>query len=283
MKIAFIADFFDSHLLGGAELNDAVLLKHLDSHFEVTRVLSKDVNVQDLHEYDCLVISNFCMISEKSKNYIQSNTDYIIYEHDHKYVSTRDPSQFVEFSIPEKHIINLDFYRNAKKVICLGQKQVDIISNNLKISNLHSISCSLWSKEKLQFLKKLSKKTQKTKKYAIVNSNNQIKNTQKAIEFCKTKGLDYELISSRNPYEFIEILSKFENLVFFPGVLESMCRLVVEAKMVNCRVITTPKMLGASYEPWFQLNGEPLVSKISENVDIALKDFLQIIRQQEKS
>lgn len=279
MRIGFIADFFSSHLLGGAELNDSVLLKHLKSEFEVTAILSSEVDPGELKNLDFLIISNFCLLSEKSKRFIENNCNYIIYEHDHKYVSTRDPSQFVEFKIPKKHIVNLDFYRNAKKIVCLGQKQVDIISNNLKINNLHSISCSLWSEEKLQFLKKLSKKSQKTKKYAIVNSNNQIKNTQKSIEFCRAKGLDYELISSRNPYEFIEILSKFENLVFFPSVLESMCRLVVEAKMVNCKVITIPKMLGASYEPWFQLNGEPLVSKISENVDAALKDFLQIIKQ----
>ena len=278
MRIGFIADFFSSHLLGGAELNDSVLLRHLKSEFEVISILSSEVNIDELKKIDFLIISNFCLLPEECKKFIENNCNYIIYEHDHKYVSTRDPSQFVEFKIPEKHIINLDFYKNAKKVVCLGQKQVDIISNNLKISNLHSISCSLWSEEKLQFLRKLSKKSQKTKKYAIINSNNQIKNTQKSIEFCKTRGLDYELLSSRDPFEFIERLSEFESLVFLPGVLESMCRLVVEAKMVNCKIITIPKLLGAAYEPWFDLNGEELVLKMKQNVDKALGTFTRIIR-----
>jgi hypothetical protein len=279
VKVAFIADFFNSDLLGGAELNDSVLLSHLEKEFQVTCISSKDIIIEELSRFDYLVISNFCMLDEESKSFIQNNSKYIIYEHDHKYVSTRDPSRFPNFEIPEKHILNREFYKKAYKVICLGQKQVEIIHKNLKINNLESISGSLWSTAKLDFIKKLNNNKVKNNKFAIVDSSNPIKNTKMAIEFCKGKNIEYDLIKSPDPYEFIETLSRYNGLVFFPGVLESMCRLAVEAKMVNCKLITIPKMLGAFYEPWFNLNGKELISRVENNVKLALDRFSQIISQ----
>jgi len=277
VKVAFIADFFSSHLLGGAELNDSVLLTYLKKSFDIDLVHSKDVIIDNLNEYDFLIVSNFCMLSDKSKSFIQNNSKYIIYEHDHKYVSTRDPSKFIDFEIPENYIMHREFYKNAKKVVCLGQKQVEIISKNLKIENLESISGSLWSQKKLSYLRKLSKNQQKNDKFAIVDSTNPIKNTQKAISFCEKNKIKFELIKSQDPYKFIDMLAGYKGLVFFPGVLESMCRLIIEAKMVNCKLITSPKMLGAFYEPWFSLNGEELIDTIEENVHSALKRFSDII------
>jgi hypothetical protein len=277
VKIAFIADFFSSHLLGGAEMNDAVLLSYLKESFDLETLHSKDISIDNIKEYDFLIISNFCMLDPPARDYIQENSQYVIYEHDHKYVSSRDPSNFTNFEIPEKHIMHRDFYKSAKKVICLGAKQVEIINKNLKIENLESISGSLWSQKKLMHLRDTSKAAQKNDKFAIVESTNPIKNTQKAISFCEKRHIKFDLIKSQDPYIFIDILSKYEGLVFFPAVLESMCRLVVEAKMLNCKIITTPKLLGAYYEPWFSLTGIPLINTMQENVKKALELFSSII------
>ena len=66
-------------------------------------------------------------------------------------------------------------------------------------------------------------------------------------------------------------------LVFFPGVLESLSRLVVEAKMMNCKIVTTPKLLGAYYEDWFGMSGESLIKKIEEKIDSAFLLFEEVI------
>jgi hypothetical protein len=51
--------------------------------------------------------------------------------------------------------------------------------------------------------------------------------------------------------------------VFFPKVMETCCRLVVEARMLNCGVITND-IVGATSEPWFHMKGMPLISKMLE-------------------
>lgn len=273
--LTFIADFFET--VGGAEQNDSVLIQHLMGKYRVDCILSHSCTIENIAESNFIIIGNFVNLHPQVKDYITNNKKYVIYEHDHKYVKTRDPSRYSNFEIPESDIINYEFYKNAKKVVCLGQKQVDIISKSLKIENLHSISSSLWSPEKLSFIRNLSD-TKKTKEqYGIVDSSNPIKNTNKSIQFCNQKSINYELFSSSDTHEFLEKMNEYQGIVFFPGVLESMCRLVVEAKMLNCKIITNPKMLGAYYEPWFSLSGKELNDTISNNVNAALRKFEELI------
>jgi len=272
VKVAFVSDFFDNQLLGGAELNDGVLIRHLQKKFSVKSIKSTECKKSDLEGSDFVIVSNFVGLHPELRQFIVSNKPYIIYEHDHKYVSNRDPSKFKDFVIPQEYLVNQDFYAQAKKVICLSSSQVDIIEKNLKISNLENISCSLWSAERLDLLEGLSE-TVKNDKFAIMNSSNPIKNTKLAQQVCVKNNLKYDLIKSDDQIEFLKILSSYKGLVFIPGVLESLSRLVTEAKMMNCKILTTPKMLGAAYEDWFGLSGKDLISVIRENVNSALDLF----------
>ena len=273
--VGFIADFFD--ITGGAEKNDAVLLEYLEKTFKIKRILSTDCDPQQLAECDALIIGNFVLLSEENKRYIQGNKNYIIYEHDHKYVSTRDPSRFKDFKIPKTHIINSGFYRGAKKVVCLSRIQASILRENLLLDNVISIGTSLWSLDALEYIRGLNQRAKKVKVSAIVDSKNPIKNTQKARLYCEKKNIKYELIKSENYKSFLEKLSHFETLVFLPGVLESLCRLVVEAKMLNCKVVTTPRLLGAASEEWFSLSGSELISEIKKKTLRALTLFGQLV------
>ncbi len=269
--IVFIADFFDH--LGGAEQNDSILIEYLASKYKIKCILSHTCTINEIQDSEFIIIGNFVNLHHQVRDYITNSKNYIIYEHDHKYVKTRDPSKYSNFQIPKSDIVNYEFYKHAKRVVCLGQKQVDIIKDNLGIDNLHSISSSLWSKSRLNLMSTLSSTKKKNGVFGIVNSSNSIKNKTKAIQFCRHKNISYELFSSNDPEEFLTSLASYEGLVFFPGVLESMCRLVVEAKMLNCKVITNPKLLGAYYEPWFSLVGQELIEKISTNVQNALEYF----------
>ena len=275
--IAFIADFFD--ILGGAEQNDSVLYNHLNIKTKIVKILSHECTVSSIQAFDKLLIGNFTNLSEEVKQYICKNTKYTIYEHDHKYVSTRDPSIFKNFIVPKEHVINSEFYKNAEAVICLGKKQVELISSCLDIpaSKLHSISGSLWSSQKLDFISNLLETQSKKDIFGIVDSANPIKNTRKAIEFCQKNKINYELFSSNDPKQFLTCLSGYKGLVFFPAVLESMCRLVIEAKMLNCQVITTPKKIGAFYEDWIHLSGKELIKNVRSNVNKALQKFEDLL------
>ena len=170
-------------------------------------------------------------------------------------------------------MINVQFYRKAKAVIVLSKICKKIIENNLNLQNVYNIGCSLWTDERLDFIESLLA-SKKNNKYAILASSNPIKNTNAAIKLCEKYNLDFELISPCSETELLKKLSFFEGLIFLPGVLETFSRISAEAKMLNCKLITKPRMLGfASEEDIFKLSGLELIKQIRNRKNTALEMF----------
>ena len=211
-KVALLQDFFENEIIGGAEKNDSVLLRYLiDNNIKAEGVHT--YNVENMVEsYDFYIVSNFVRLPEIVKNYLIQKGNYIIYEHDHKYVTTRDPSKFVNFQIPLQCIVNKTFYHRARKVIVLSEICKTVMENNLGNTNVHSIGSSLWSKEKFAFLRECPKS--KTKGVAVIDSSNPTKGRAAAIATCEKKSIDFDLISSPDQYEFLKILSEYKTLLF---------------------------------------------------------------------
>ena len=278
MKVALLQDFFENEIVGGAEKNDSVLLNYLSSQKKMKVEGIHTYKVESLVDnYDFFVISNFIRLPDTVKSYLMDKKNYIIYEHDHKYVANRNPGAFKNFIAPESMIINRDFYHSAKKVFVLSKVCKDVIENNLQIDNVHSIGCSLWSKEHLELIKHINHTSGKSSEYGVLDSTNQIKGTAQALDFCKNNNIVPALISSPDYVEFITKLSLCEKFIFFPQVLETFSRVCAEAKMLNCKVITTPKLVGFFSEDYSQLSGNDLNNKISENIDSALLKFKEAI------
>ena len=283
-KIVFVADFFRDNLLGGAEANDEVLISHLEAYgHTVKKCMSRDLRVSDLvSNGSFFIISNFIGLKEEVKHAIAvGRIDYLIYEHDHKYVKTRDPSKFKNFKAPEDQIVNREFYKNAKAVVVLSEVCKGVIEQNLGLTNVHNIGCSLWSEQRLDTIDEY-RSTPKYE-YGIVNSSNQIKGTQEAIQWCVDNNKDYHIIQPSD-YEptFLLRIGKAEKLVFFPQVLETFSRLACEAKMLGCKLITKPKLLGFASEECFKLEGDDLVEEMKKRVKNALSLFERLIESQEQ-
>ena len=68
MNIGFIADFFSDQILGGAELNDSVLISNLSERgLQVDKLISSEVSVDDILKYDFFIVSNFVNLKENIK------------------------------------------------------------------------------------------------------------------------------------------------------------------------------------------------------------------------
>lgn len=278
MSCLFLSDLYSDQINGGAENNDAVLIQHLrDKGVELECRSTQDITPAEIGKFSCTILSNFILLSEEAKAYLTNNCQYIIYEHDHKYVVNRDPSKFVEFKAPETHIVNRDLYTNASQVVVLSEVCKSVLEKNLGIENVHSIGTSLWSTKKFKFLKHLAKATTKTKDLAILNSANPTKGMIAAVNFCNTKGLSPDLISSGDQYEFLETLSHYKTLLFIPQVLETFCRLVAEAKMLNCEVQTKKKLIGFMSEPYSDQAGQELIETLEKKVEEALDHFYRLV------
>jgi glycosyltransferase involved in cell wall biosynthesis len=260
-NIIYISDFFAEHVLGGAELNDFELLHLLrEKGYNVSRVQSHLVDDQflDKNKKAFFIISNFMNIKFKYRERLTYEADYIIYEHDHKYLHTRNPAHFKNFEAPGTEIRNYFFYKNAKKVFCQSDFHKNIILKNLDIDNVVSVNGNLWSLKALRKLEALCAK-EKNDCVSILDSSIGHKNTSKAVEYCRNKGLSFDLVKDSNYESFLEKLSQNNKLVFLPGSPETLSRIVCEARMMGMSAVIN-KLVGAGHEPWFKMKGKDLIN-----------------------
>ena len=258
-SVVFIADWFVEQVAGGGEINNDEFIKILTSQgYEVHKIQSHLVNEETISQFNnsVFIVANFINLSQGAKRALQDKS-YVIYEHDHKYLKTRNPAAYPDFSAPIEQIINKDFYKSANAVLCQSSFHRDIVKKNLKIDNIVSLGGNLWSTEDLALLRDLSSRKKKNS-HSIMESSIPHKNTIDSIRYCKAKNLDYELIPSLPYKQFLKRLGGNKALVFFPKTPETLSRIVVEARMMDMRVITN-KLVGASREDWFKLRGEELI------------------------
>ena len=282
-SIIHIADFFVDEIRGGGEIVDDIVISSLvEKGYKVSRIKSKHVTEKLIRDNadKFFIVSNFVMLPGTCINMLKS-CEYVIYEHDHKYIVERDPSKYKDFVVPENRLINVDFYSAAKAVFCQSKLHADVLKKNIKRANVINMSCSLWSDKELDILEKYAGSS-KTNKHAVLDSTNIIKGTYPAVEFCKKNNIAYDLIGSRDFETFIQQLSSYEGLVFFPQVLETFCRFVVEARMVNCS-LKTNNLLGCTSEDWFpKYKGKELIDFVRAQKDEVIKKLTDVIDDNSK-
>ena len=144
--------------------------------------------------------------NEEAINLLCKRGFSVIYEHDHKYLLTRDPSGFQNYVAPKNQVINRDFYKKASGVLCQSKLHKEVAFRNLEIDNIHNLGGNLWSDEILDFLTDLEKKT-KAEKYSIWSSTNPIKNTSEVLTYCSANKIPYDLIGNL-PYKNVGATSE---------------------------------------------------------------------------
>ena len=164
----------------------------------------------------------------------------------------------------------------AKKVFVLSDICKSVIEKNLGLANVHNIGCSLWSDQKLDILAGAAS-AEKTNKFGILKSDNPVKGTAQALSYCKANNIEPLHIGSPDYATFVSQLASCERFLFIPQVLETFSRVCAEAKMVNCSVATTPKMVGFFSEDYHDLSGIDLVDKIKIKIKNALRSFEETI------
>lgn len=285
MKFLFIADFFAEHIKGGAELCDKHLINSLQElGHEVIKVRSHELGMQLLNglENYKIIVSNFVNLNEKVKNYIALNKDYIIYEHDHKYLNTRNPSVFENNKAPEECVINKDFYRSARKVIAQSELHKNIMKKNLQIENITFSGVSFWSDQEFSFLEKLNSSEYLPEIYMdgcfVLDSDISHKGTFESVRYCEENNKKYVLC--RGEWNcLMKQLKGSDGLVFFPQTIETMSRLVLEARMLNVP-IKCNKKIGAIHEEWFgKYKGNDLISYLREKKNSFVDEVVAIFEQ----
>lgn len=283
-KVFYISDFFVKHVLGGSELNDDELIKILEEGgFKTKKVQSHMVTKKlvQLNSDHLFIISNFINLTKECKDYISENISYIIYEHDHKYLQNRNPALCKNFKAKSRDLRNLYFFKNALSVVCQSSLHKKIIYDNLNLNNLINFSGNLWSLGTLELIRELSK-NKKSNKCSILDSSIPHKNTRGAVLYAKNKNFEYELISDKNYRNFLGKISQNEKFIFLPKTPETLSRILVEARMLGCKVITN-ELVGAAGESWFGLKGEELIDRMIEKRKEALNNIKYFYKKSRKT
>ena len=107
----------------------------------------------------------------------------------------------------------------------------------------------------------------KTKKNIYYDKNN----LQWANFNPEVNKIDYDFLNPMPYEELIETLSKYKGIVFFSHAFESCCRLLVESRILELKIITDNRN-GCTYESWFKnMKGIQLLEFLEIKVDDILK------------
>lgn len=274
----FISDeFYEDYSFGGAEICNHRLIKKLKERGHDVKTIHSfflsDEIIDFVRSDNCvLIFGNFLKANPKTiESVANSGLKYFIYEHDHKYLCTRDPSVFPKYKAPKEYIINYIFYKNAYKVIGQSQRHCNIIKLNLEINNVEQ-GYNFWGEEEISNLKNFAD-SKKNITATVLGHIFVQKNTEGAIKVCQEKSFDYQVIPHGTPHmEFCDKLSKSKYLVFLPQVNETLSRVCIEANCLNVELITNNNI---SYldENWSKLRGIYLINFIEKASDKTVKIF----------
>jgi hypothetical protein len=269
-NVVMISDFTLEQIpFGGSEHVNDCICKSLNLDF----INSKELKFLDKEIF--YIISNISLMDSVLIDKLQhEDYNYIIIENDYKIVKSRWPWIYSDNIVPKHERTNYKLYKNAKAVFVQCIDHLNVYKANEVEGNFINLETSIWGNEDLNLLRSIIKK-EKFNKAAIYATDNWIKNTNESILYCKNKGIEYELIPNlHNRKEFLEKLSFCSKLIFFPKARETFCRLLVEARCLNLKIITN-KIQGAMCEEWFKkYHGEELI----EHLRIKSKDNIEKIR-----
>jgi hypothetical protein len=278
-QVLYIADSMYPEYIGGGELNDYELCEILKKNFKVVKHLSANLSLQVLkkHKDSFLLISNFLGLKPDVCQEIITNRAYVIYEHDHKYLKSRNPAFYPDYMAPKEELVNKNLYLNAKAVFCQTKFHKSIIERNTNLKNVISVGGNLWSEESLKLLENMASKEKKDK-FSIMETPNWHKNTADAVKYCVAKKYQYDLIKSSSYLTFLQNLGNNKNFIFLPKTPETLSRIVVEARMCGMNVVVN-KNVGAKYEDWFNLKGVELINLMRHKKTEIIKTVSEVINE----
>tara|TARA_Y100001938_G_C8048698_1_gene410404 strand:+ start:66 stop:911 length:846 start_codon:yes stop_codon:yes gene_type:complete len=267
MRYILTSDFFIDDFIGGAALNDEEIYKVFKKNGEdIEKIKTSEITEDFLNKEkeSFFIVSNFFHLAPELREKLMK-LKYIIYAHDYKFVQHTNPAAYDDFKVPEPEIINKDFHEKAIAIMCQSSLQQNIYNLNLDVKDSTiNVSGNLWSDEDFEVLEEVEKIKNKKQMCSVIKSHYWQKGVPEAIKICIEKKFNYDLIHDDNYHNFLRKLGANAALMFYPLTPETLCRAVVEARMMNVKVITS-NMVGATHEKWFdEIKGKELIDYMKE-------------------
>ena len=275
-NFVFVSDLFIEEYAGGAELTSDAIIRERNDIFKIKSTnLTK--NFIDQNREKIWIFGNFAGIPEKILLYLcKSKLTYHIVEYDFKFCKLRSPQKHIELEgscgcIKENKgkLVSI-FFNNAKKIWFMSEGQYKIYKDHMpfiKEENINVLS-SIFSKEHLKLFSLLNNNVEKVSdKFLILNSNSWIKGTGDGVSYAKENNLNYELVSNLTYEKMLKKIRQSKGLIFLPKAADTCPRVVIEAKLLGCELITNENVLHRD-EDWFNQSRKKIFEYLSERVSV---------------
>lgn len=269
MKYKYITDIIT--VAGGAEATDKAILERL-SDLGIKPTLYRASDLRTVEEDTLYIISNRVSMNRAMKVLMALKGNYILIEHDYQWVPNRNPWFYNESIVPNEDKIDLDLYENAKATFFQTDFHRDLVlKNKIPCLNPISLGLTIFTKGEINFITDLYEKRLRQKipnVWCVYGTNNYGKNTMGTLEWLKTNAPLMKIVYQVLPHQptkelWLEALSKFFGLIFFPITPETCCRLVMEAQMLGLELMSN-NQYGFTASKWRNLHGLELINATVE-------------------
>lgn len=270
-KVVFVADIFAEQYTGGAELTTDALYRRCP--FKCQRIFAKDVNLQLLEQgvRAFWIFGNFASMNLNLIPTIVANIKYAVLEYDYKYCRYRSPEKH---KFAEQKDCDCDndqhgkmisaFYFGAKNIFWMSEAQMQhyfekfpffqngYSSNQSNPGPQHTVLSSVFDDQFFVSIKHLRNeaKGKERKGWIVLGSTSWVKGAEQAEEWCRNANLDYEVVWNLPYEELLYKLSTAEGFVYLPLGMDTCPRMVIEAKLLGCRLHINDYVQNR-HEEWF--------------------------------
>ena len=256
--IVFVSDAFVEQYQGGGELTSEAIIEA--SYFPINKVLSNQVSpeMMEKHKSAYWIFGNFAGLDRSCMLYALKNLDYSIIEYDYKFCKFRSVKKHIsaegacncELSLDGKLVAT--FLAKSKTNFWMSQAQLKRYQKLFPFlsDKKNVVLSSVFNDSTLKYLNNLNTKN-KNSKWVILNSPSWIKGSEKAVQHAKENNLDYELVWGLKYPEMLNKLAASKGLIFLPLGADTCPRLVIEAKILGCEIISN-KDVQHTDEKWFE-------------------------------
>lgn len=271
--VVFVADLFEEDYIGGAELTSQALID--SSPFKVFKLHSSDVTLDNLRQghQKHWIFGNFTRLNFQLLPSIIANVKYSILEYDYKYCMHRSPDLHVQRegqcdchdSMHGKMVSA--FFHGASTLWWMSQRQREIYTSKFPFlgeKENSKVLSSVFDDTTLRMMKALRlASTKKVDKWITLKSNSPIKGYAQAHLWCETKGFEHEDLWDLSYEQTLTKLANADGFVYLPIGGDTCPRMVIEAKLLGCKLELNDNVEHAS-ESWFN---QPI-----EDINAYLKD-----------
>lgn len=263
-QVVFVADMFVEDYVGGAELTTESLVT--SSPFNVFKLHSKDVTMELLQSgIDRFwIFGNFAGLNPQLIPSIVANMHYSVVEYDYKFCRARSPEKHLkETGMPcdcaestTGKMVSAFYYgsmglwwmsegqklRYLQTFPFLGEKDNVVLSSVFDARTLGTIK-SLREKHK----------DVERKGWIVLGSNSWIKGAEDATKWCIDNSKQHEVVWNLPYNQLLEKLASAEGFVYLPRGADTCPRMVIEAKLLGCKLELNDNVQHKD-EEWFATN-----------------------------